>query len=849
MDQTQDIFFGTLLRDLRKRKKLSQQQVAKNIGVNRDSISSWERGEYFPETPTMLHELARVLQASDDEKRLLFEALYGTASMLPLHNLPEHNPYFTGREQVLHNLHTQLTAKTSVALVQTQAISGLGGIGKTQVALEYAYRFRKHYQDILWAQAETRETLISSYITFAKYLRLRECEEQEYQKVITAVKRWFREHKGWLLILDNIEDLGLMREFLPPPRQGAVLLTTRRAETAPLAQTLLLDVLPEEEGMLFLLRRASILGREETLETVSSSQREIARVLVRAVGGLPLALDQAGAYLAETRCSLAHYLDLFQNTQLALLQRRGTLSIDHPHSVATTFALVFEQVQQKSEDAIQLLICCSFLAPDDIPLELFSQRITPQKTELEQVRGEPLLLDQMIEILRTFSLVRRDGEGHTLSIHRLVQTVLKEQLPEEKQRNWAEYVVRSVNELFPEVNMLKTWNVCQRLLPHALVCMTWIDHWHIETAEVSRLLYQVGAYLEVTGNYTLAEQFLQRAYEMRVHLLGTQHVDTLATLNTLGELYLASGKYGQAELLFQQVLSLRENTLGAEHLDVASSLNNLAGLYDTQSDFVKAEPLYKRALAIREAVLGREHPVVATSLNNLGALYYQQGKYSETEPYFLRALLIREKELGENHPHVATSLNNLAKLYSMTERVDESILLYQRALNIHEQVFSDMSPHVAVTLSNLAKVYNSRCMYQEAEQFHRRALRIKEHTFGEEHIEVANSLHLLAQTYVAQGKYEQAEPLFERAQTICERTVGQEHLLMASVLKGRAEMHLKQGQLQQADMLYQRILRVQGQRLGKDHPLIMDIAQHYAHLLYEQEAESALKLNTTHNIP
>ena len=846
MNQNQDLFFGNLLRDLRKRKKYSQQQLAKNIGVNRDSISSWERGEYFPETPTMLHELARVLNVSDDEKRLLFEALYGTASMLPLHNLPEHNPYFTGREQVLHDLHTYLTTRTAVTLMQTQAINGLGGVGKTQVALEYAYRFRKHYQHILWAQAETRETFTSSYLAFAEQLRLREREEQEHQKVVAAVKRWFREHKGWLLILDNIEDLGLLREFLPVPRQGAVLLTTRQAETTPLAHVLVLDVLSEEEGTLFLLRRAGLVAREASLETISTAQQKDARELVHAVGGLPLALDQAGAYLVETRCSLSHYLDLFHTTQQVLLQRRGTLSADHPHSVTTTFTLVFKQVQQKSDGAINLLTCCSFLAPDDIPLELFSSKTAFQIAGLERVGAEPLLLDHLIETLRTFSLVQRDGEHNTLSMHRLVQTVLKEQLDEEKKSYWAELVVHAVNQLFPEVSVLKTWNVCQRLLPHALVCVTWIDCWHIETMEAARLLHQTGAYLEITANYTLAEQLLQRAYEMRLHLLGAQQVDTLASLNALGELYLSWGKYTQAEPLFQRVLCLQENMLGPEHLEIASSLNNLAGLYDTQSCFAEAEPLYKRALAIREAILGPEHPVVATSVNNLGALYYQQGKYIEAEPYFMRALLIREKELGENHPHVATSLNNLAKLYSVTQRVDESILLYQRALSINQQVFSDMSPHVGVCLSNLAKVYSSQGMYQAAEQFHQRALHIKEQALGEEHIEVANSLHLLAQTYVAQSKYEQAEPLYQRAQTICERTVGHEHLLMANVLSGRAMLHNKQGQWRQASLLYQQILHIQRPRLGEEHPFIVETTQHYTHLLNEQGKEREAKFSQEH---
>ncbi|HLJ33618.1 MAG TPA: helix-turn-helix domain-containing protein [Ktedonobacteraceae bacterium] len=248
MNLMHNAFFGEVLWRFRKRKRLSQQRLAGYIGVHRDSISSWERGEYFPETPTTLHELARVLMLDAEEKCLLFESLYGTVSILPFYNLPEHNPYFTGREQVLHQMHQQMTTGTSVTLSGAYAISGLGGIGKTQMALAYAYRFREHYRDIFWVQAETQETLVRSYLTFAEHLRLPEREQHEPRQVIEAIKRWLREHKSWLFILDNIEKLELLRELVPSLRQGTVLLTTRQAEVAPFAHSLALDVMTEEGG-------------------------------------------------------------------------------------------------------------------------------------------------------------------------------------------------------------------------------------------------------------------------------------------------------------------------------------------------------------------------------------------------------------------------------------------------------------------------------------------------------------------------------------------------------------------------------------------------------------------------
>ena len=273
MEHLEGASFGEVLQRLRKRARLSQAALAERIGAHRMTVSFWERGEYVPETLTMVLELARVLQLGEAEQRLLVELRFGTASLLPFSNLPEQTPYFTGRDALLQTLHTALSAGEQVALVQAQAISGLGGIGKTQTALAYAYRYRDHYHDILWALADARETLTASYLTFAQHLRLDVRTEHEQQRVVEVVKRWLRDHKGWLLILDNIEDLTLVHEFVPTPRQGTLILTTRRAETSPVARALALDVLPEVEGILFLLRRTGHLEREADLSEAAPSQQ------------------------------------------------------------------------------------------------------------------------------------------------------------------------------------------------------------------------------------------------------------------------------------------------------------------------------------------------------------------------------------------------------------------------------------------------------------------------------------------------------------------------------------------------------------------------------------------------
>ena len=355
-ESQESLFFSDLLKEFRKRKKLTQSQLAYRIEASRETISLWERGEYKPEAEGILYRIVDVLGLTMREQQQLFEAYTVTALATSFHNPPlKRNQYFTGRRSQLNQLHKLLMAGKQVAL--TQAISGLGGIGKTQLALEYAYRHQKSYHDIFWASADTEESLMASYVRLTGLLHLPEHEEADQNKVKEAVQHWLRKHTGWLLILDNVEDLNLLQQFVPVDRQGAVLLTTRRQVTEPIAQALELELLPENDAILFLLKRTKVLTVDMSLEDASAHDIEAARAIAQLLGNLPLALDQAGAYILETPCSFAEYLTLFQAYQGQFLQRRigEGIPTDHPESVTMTFMINFQQVQQRSNPAAELL--------------------------------------------------------------------------------------------------------------------------------------------------------------------------------------------------------------------------------------------------------------------------------------------------------------------------------------------------------------------------------------------------------------------------------------------------------------------------------------------------------------
>ncbi len=290
-------------------------------------------------------------------------------------NIPyQHNPFFTGRKELLLRLQEQLQKGQKAALSQPQAFCGLGGIGKTQIAVEYAHRHGKDYQAVLWARAESSETLTSSFVDIAsaKCLNLPQKDEQDQTLIVDAVKRWLQDNNEWLLILDNADEPKIVREFLPTKITGHILLTTRAQALGGLAQRIDVDTFMPELGALFLLRRATLIAANGAIEKATAQDREVAVQISEELGGLPLALDQAGAYIEETQCSLVDYLGFYRTRRAEVLKERGGIMGDHPDSVATTWSLSFQRVQERNEAAADLLRLCAFLAPDAIPEEIIT---------------------------------------------------------------------------------------------------------------------------------------------------------------------------------------------------------------------------------------------------------------------------------------------------------------------------------------------------------------------------------------------------------------------------------------------------------------------------------------------
>jgi len=529
--------FGKRLREARQKRHLSQAALAKVLGVSLQSVGRWEREETVPQAHYRI-QLSHFFGLTPD---ILFADLTPSAlsSASPaLWSVPSpRNPYFTGREEVLQSIHQILHQPCPDAIPQALAISGLAGVGKTQVALEYAYRFSSTYKAIFWLQAETYDILVSDLARLSQFLQIPQFPDRDDRYLLKRIKHWLGQHTQWLLVLDNLADFSLLMQLDLPSANGTVLVTTRSQFTGKLAHRLDLQEMPEEEGSLLLLHRAKVLAVDQPLDAVSAETQRLTREISHVLGGLPLALDQAGAYIEESGCSLADYLQRYKQQRRYVLKQRGVLGGDHPNSMMETLKLSFEQLEHRSPAAAEVLRLCAFLHPDDIPEELIHAGLP--------YLGKPLddngyQLDQAFIALRSLSLVARQPETHSLRIHSLVQAVLRESMEPSVTRLWMERAVRTVNAVFPDEENAH-WPQYDRYIPHVRACQHLIEEAGLSFPEAVLLLQKAGSYMLKRGRAEEAKHFLSQALAIQQTLYGPdspEYAKTCKRLATLsGQVY------------------------------------------------------------------------------------------------------------------------------------------------------------------------------------------------------------------------------------------------------------------------------------------------------------------------
>jgi tetratricopeptide (TPR) repeat protein len=749
----------------------------------------------------------------------------------PLWTIPyRQNRFFTGREHILEQLSSYFSSWKAIN-TPIAALSGLGGIGKTQVVLEYAYRSSRTYQAVFWVNASSQETLLADIAALADSLGLPLTKDQEPPTILSLVRRSLSSRSQWLLIFDGVSDLSFVTEIIPLRSTGHVLLTTQAPVSKTYAYLLEIEKLPEQEAVELLLRRSGSLPEEQSFQHMTLEDLHEAQRICHTLDGLPLALDQAGAYIEETGCSLAEYHRHYQQHQLTILGLRGGMAADHPASVVTTWSLSFEYIEPRNPSAADLLRACAFLAPEVIPQQIFLQGATHLGPHLASFLTNEAHFDAAIKMLRQFALVRRFPQTQTISLHRLVQIVLKSQMESNVQALWAARVVQAICATFPH-KQDQAWTRCSLYIPHVYVCEKLLEDYNLENSAAGALFYRAGCFFHDHAQYVQAEHLYQRSLALQeATSVSTEPKGLIDVLDSLGWLALDQGRFSQAKPFFQQALMLKEQAYGHDHLETARTLHALGRLAQAQYQYQEAETLYQQALQIKERTVGSEDVETATTLHAIGWLLQDQGQYDAALAYYQKTFAIRSKLLGAEHVNTSTILHQLARMAHHQKQYEQAEKLYLQSLTIKEKVLGLEHPFIAIGMDALARLYEDQGRSEEAETFYQNALSIREHYFGKEHHFTAETMHHLACLYQNQGQLQKAEVLLLQSLNIREQVLGLSHPITAISIHQLARLYSIQQHWEQAEIFYQRALAIREQTFGLTHPATQSIVKGYTRLL------------------
>jgi tetratricopeptide (TPR) repeat protein len=682
---------------------------------------------------------------------------------------PSLRDLFKGREGFLAELHESLRHAVDghATAIVGKALHGLGGVGKTRLAVEYAWRHEADYSALLFVVADSPENLRRNLAALIGPLVL-DLPEQVATKQevrVAAALRWLHQHRGWFLILDNIdteEAASVAQDLLARLRGGSVLITSRLAQWSANVEPLEIDVLAPEAATQFLLKRSE-RGRRKL-----ASDPQDAAALAQELGGLALALEQAGAYIAQQRTSLADYLTQWRAHLPAIQEWYDERLMQYPRSLAVTWQTTIDRL---GAGEVALLRLLAWLAPEPVPLfvlegeaaeGIWREAIVLLRQELSESREAAGELRAALATLANYSLVGWDAEAETVAVHRVVQEILRSRQPEPERREWLILSLRLVEAAAPaEPQDVRTWPRWNPLGPHVAFIVEKADEASIADP-TTRVMISLGLLLKTKALYPEAERLYRRALEIDERNYGPEHPDVARDLINLAQLLKDTDRFPEAERLMQRGIGIFGKSPGEKTPQVATALNNLASLLQATNRLEEAELLHRQALEIKERSYGPEDPALAPDLNNLAQVLRDTNRLQEAEPLMRRALAIDEKNYGPEHPKVAGHLNNLGSVLQDLNRLQEAECLYRRALEIEERSYGPEHPHVATDLNDLAQLLHATNRREEAEPLMRRALAIDEKRYGGEHQNVARDLSNLANLLRDTDRSHEAEPLSRR---------------------------------------------------------------------------------------
>jgi hypothetical protein len=718
--------------------------------------------------------------------------------------------YFQDPNNLLGRLREQLADS------QRATLCGMGGLGKTQMALKYSLEYRDAYAGVWWFRAESDTTLQLDALAACQKVG---APSDPGETPSSALNRWLERQKDtWLLVYDNAQDAAALRPHLPRSGSHHLLITSRSLDWEGLAPSLELDIWTPEQSADFLASRLPGKDRTELME------------LGRDLGGLPLALEQAAAYMGATRSTVSKYRSLLNGIQTeGQILNKGQAATGYQRTVAGTLTLAFDQL---SDAAQQLLRLCAFAAPEPFPERFFAEAGEDLPSVLANAAQQPLQWDEVIAELLLYGLVKRqelpalDGNPDTdpqeveqaISLHRLTQRAIRTccSTPADDCR----ILLHVLRVCCPSDSELPHhWPRYAMLAPHITQLDRYVSAGWLDNRLFTWLLSELGSYLR-NGPALFKEsaQWLQRAIDIDRQDLGEEHPDTLRDMNDLASTLFVQGDLGGAKALQEKTLEGYTRIFGEEHPNTLCAINNLAGTLSDQGDLGGARMLQEKVLEGYTHIFGEEHLCTLSAINNLASTLFLQGDLNSARTLQEKVLKVSTRILGEEHLDTLTTMNNLAGTLGDQGDLGGARRLQEHVLEVCTNVFGKEHLNTLIAMNNLAETLRQQDDISGARRLQEHVLEVCTSVLGEEHLNTLTAMNNLAGTLRQQNDISGARRLLEHVLEVCTNVFGEEHLNTLTAMNNLAETLWQQDDINGALTLEEHVLEVCASVLGEGHP-------------------------------
>jgi DNA-binding SARP family transcriptional activator/tetratricopeptide (TPR) repeat protein len=727
----------------------------------------------------------------------------------PVFDVPARSHTFTGRAELLAAMRSTLGQLTRD--VTAVALCGLGGVGKTYAAVEYIYRHADEYDLVYWIPADQATGIMVRLAALAG--RIGVPESKRLDEMVAALwERLRRRDSRWLLVYDDADAPQTLANLWPRGGNGHVIVTSRNRNWASRATPLPVEVLDRAESVQFVVSRLAVDVDPTDAEDLAAE-----------FGDLPLALEQACAYMEQAQIPVAAYLTLYRRQTVEMLGQGKTM--DSAHTVATTWTVSLKHVREQEPAAEQMLWLCAFLSPLGVPRELLTDNTALLPATLRQAVSNSVHYHRIVGLVGKYSLAEVTHER--IGMHPLVQAVVRSTLDAGTARRWAGYAVRLVDAALPAdpVEESSWWS-----LRHGPVVAGHARELAAEPDATVSVLTKAARLVAYIGELRQGVELLNGALAVSRRQHGDDGSQVAEVLVRLGYAYREVGELAEARDCFARACEIRQQSFGPDAAQVSEALTGLGLVLFDLDELATAQACLEESLGIRDRQRDPDELELAMNSSVLGMVLWRLNELPEAAAALERALHIREHRLGPAHHAVATGLDNLAKVVFDTGDLARARDMNERALRVRESTFGPHHFHVGVSLNHLGYVLRELGELDAALDAHLRALEIFERQLGPEHIHVAIALRAIGLVQLARQDARGARPRFVRALTIFQDTYGLDHTDTALCLADLGWAGYLLGDPADARSTLERAMTIVSSQRPPDHPDVARIRERLARM-------------------